>query len=539
MKSRITNYIVVMTILAALAAPMRLIAQDNPAYDKRQPRYSVTVLGTLGGTFSTAQGINNSGWLTGDANLAGDQTEHATVWRHGVITDLGTLGGPNSDALNDAHGRGLIVGVAQTSNLDPFGEIFVPYDCTPSGGLCQGVQNQSLGFIWQNGAMTALPTLGGNNSWALNANNRGQVVGTAENSTQDPSCIAPQVLDWEAVVWGPKQGQIQELPPFPGDPVGAALAINDSSQVVGGSGICESPSPAPFVHALLWQNGSVTDLGSLGGAMNNLAYAINNRGQVVGGSDLAGDITQHAFLWRDGVMSDLGTLPGDFSSFAYAINNAGQVVGQSCDASGNCRAFLWQDGSMTDLNTLIPPGSSLFLLVGNDINEGGEIAAQALDQSNGEVLAVWAIPCSGEQAGCNDGAVGPEVARGEASDHPKVLLPDNVRHQLRQRLGLGQFGTPTSGVSSPSSSPADQQDLSCAETKGETADASFQSGNCVVNPYTGKLTGHCIAGHFLHCSGGLSPWCPVGAAVKNPGWVQCTVFGRATEFDRDRGCEFR
>jgi probable HAF family extracellular repeat protein len=395
MKSRIPNYIVATTIIVALAAPMRLIAQDNPPNDKRQPRYSVTVLGTLGGTFSSAQSINNSGWLTGDANLAGDQTEHATVWHHGVITDLGTLGGPNSDALNAAHGRALIVGAAQTSNLDPFGETFVPYTCSPTGGFCQGLQNQSLGFLWQNGVMTALPTLGGNNSWALGANNQGQVVGTAENSIEDPSCIAPQVLDWEAVIWGPKQGQIQELSPFPGDPVGAALAINDSGQVVGGSGICESPSPAPFVHALLWQNGSVTDLGSLGGALNNLAYAINNRGQVVGGSDVMGDITQHAFLWQNGVMTDLGTLPGDFSSFAFGINNAGQVVGQSCDASGNCRAFLWQNGMMTDLNVLTAPGSPLFLSVANNINDGGEIAAQGFDQSNGEALAVWAVPSGG------------------------------------------------------------------------------------------------------------------------------------------------
>jgi probable HAF family extracellular repeat protein len=399
MKSRIPNCIIATAILVAVAAPTPLMAQNGPASDHRQPRYSVTVLSTLGGTFSTAQGINNSEWLTGDANLTGDQTEHATVWRQGVIIDLGTFGGPNSDALNAAHGRGLIVGVAQTATVDPLGEIFVPYDCTPSGGLCQGVQNGSLGFLWQNGVMTALPTLGGNNSWALNANNRGQVVGTAENSTHDPSCMPPQVLDWEAVIWGPKLGQLQELPPFPGDPVGAAIAINDSGLVVGGSGICESPSPIPFVHALLWQNGSVTNLGSLGGAMNNLAYAINNRAQVVGGSDVTGDTTQHAFLWQSGTMTDLGTLPGDSSSFAFGINNAGQVVGQSCDASGNCRAFLWQDGLMTDLNTLIPPGSSVFLLVANDINDGGEIAAQGFDQSNGEVLAIWAVPFGGNHPG--------------------------------------------------------------------------------------------------------------------------------------------
>lgn len=106
------------TLLISFCVVLMSIASQGqtPQEDAAvRPRYTVTSLGTLGGTFSTAQGINNSGWLTGDANLTGDQTEHATVWRNGVITDLGTLGGPNSDALNDVHGRGLIVFHLETS----------------------------------------------------------------------------------------------------------------------------------------------------------------------------------------------------------------------------------------------------------------------------------------------------------------------------------------------------------------------------------------------------------------------------------------
>ena len=203
----------------------------------------------------------------------------------------------------------------------------------------------------------------------------------------DPNCIPPQVLDYEAVIWGPKKGEIHELPAFSGDSVAAAFAINDNGQVVGESGSCGSgPGLSPiYIHAVLWQNGSVTDLGNLGGVMNNVANAINDGGQVVGGSDLPGDTTGHAFLWtKHNGMQDLGTLPGDFSSFAIGINNEGQVVGQSCDHSGNCRAFLWQNGVMTDINTLITPGSSLYLVSGNDINDEGDIVGQAFDQSSGD-----------------------------------------------------------------------------------------------------------------------------------------------------------
>lgn len=51
-----------------------------------------------------------------------------------------------------------------------------------------------------------------------------------------------------------------------------------------------------------------TDLGTLGGTVNNIAYAINESGRIVGASDLPGDSTGHAFLWEKGVMTDLGTL---------------------------------------------------------------------------------------------------------------------------------------------------------------------------------------------------------------------------------------
>jgi probable HAF family extracellular repeat protein len=131
----------------------------------------------------------------------------------------------------------------------------------------------------------------------------------------------------------------QQLPTFPGDPDGAALGINDNGLAVGYSGNC-GVFGVPL-HALLWQNGTATDLGNLGGTMNNLATDINNQGQVVGQSDLSGDTTFHAFLWQNGgPMADLGTLPGDFSSFAAAINSKGQVVGFSglvADIAGGSR----------------------------------------------------------------------------------------------------------------------------------------------------------------------------------------------------------
>jgi probable HAF family extracellular repeat protein len=356
------------------------------------------------------------------------------------MSDLGTAGGPNGSAgFPLKSNNGLVVGFAQTSTPDPLGENWTLY-CNLGDTLpCAGTDLVLPGFAWQDGVKTLMPTLGGNNGYATGANNRGQVVGFAETANQDPTCVPPQVLDYEAVIWNPVEGSIQMLPPFPGDTSGAAIGINDRTEVVGTSGQCAPVSPAIAVHALLWQNGHVTNLGSLGGLTGNLAYAINNRTQVVGISDVAGDTTAHAFLWQNGKMIDLGTLPGDVFSVAFSINNGGLVVGQSCDQNGNCRAFLWQNGVMTDLNAVISQGSSLSLISANDINDRGDIVGQGYDPNTGEAPGFLATPTGDDEA--SEGAVSAAPVQS-----PKIILPDNIRQQLRQRLRFGRFVVAPGGV---------------------------------------------------------------------------------------------
>ena len=235
---------------------------------------------------------------------------------------------------------------------------------------------RSLPFLWQNGVMTRLPTLGGANGVATVINNRGQVAGYAQNNTKDPGC---PVSRFEPVIW--ENGTIRKLPTYPGDPVGAALGINDNGQAVGVSGPCAAFNQNLGLnlvdsHALLWQDGAVTDLGNLGGDGGfggNHACAINNRGQVVGHSDLTGDSTFHAYLWtRETGMRDLGTL--DYASLALGINDKGDVVGASLDTSFNLRALLWENGVISDLNTRIAANpSGLYLLLAESIDAQGKI----------------------------------------------------------------------------------------------------------------------------------------------------------------------
>jgi probable HAF family extracellular repeat protein len=409
MKSRILMCITAMTLFAALAVPVRLAAQEQK---QEPPRYTVTDLGTLGGTFSLAGGINNNGLVEGFSTLSGDTAEHAFLWRKGVITDLGTLGGPNSDASWRPSDSGNAGGGAENSTPDPLVEDFCGY----------GTNLTCLPFLWRNDIkkMTPLPTLGGNNGWAAGINDQNELVGVAENTTIEPTCAGTsQVLQFKPVIW--RRGQVHELRTFPGDPVGAAFSINYWGQAAGYSGNCTTA-----FHAVLWQDGRAIDLGNLGGTMNNEGIDINNRGQVVGLSDLPGDTTYHAFLWQKRTgMIDLGTLPGDVASSGDGINSKGQVVGGSYDIDNNGRAYLWQNGVMTDLNTLIPPDSPLYLIEATGtINDRGQIAGEAWQISTGEVHAFLLTPTREHWA---------------ISERPKVVLPENVRKLVQQRRG-GRLG---------------------------------------------------------------------------------------------------
>jgi probable HAF family extracellular repeat protein len=304
----------------------RLIAAGNllAALLAAQPsHYSVTDLGPVGPAGQPFY-VTNNGLVAGAAaNSSG--AYRAVFWYRGLMSDVGTFGGANSTAYG-VNVRAQVVGWAETSDLDPYGEDFCGF----------GTHHICLPFIWQFGLMTPLPTLGGRSGTAFMVNSRGQVAGFTETANWDPACPPPQKYQFKPVLW--TNGSVQQLPTVAGDLVGQAYNVNESGQVVGASGVCAAFNPISLsnmqpLHALLWDNGVMTDLGNLGGtghAGGNFAYAINNKGQVVGGSDLPGDKASDAFLWtRSTGMQDLGIVAGDVSSAAIAINDAGDVVGAS------------------------------------------------------------------------------------------------------------------------------------------------------------------------------------------------------------------
>ena len=466
MKSRIFTWITGMTLFAGLAMPVRPQAQEQsaqqqPATQERKPkrvRYTVTDLGTLGGTYSFAFGVNNAGRVAGGAATPA-QTDFvsttAFLWtkRKGMI-NLGTLGPPAFPACPTCNSGGAAVVASgevaigsEIATPDPNGEDFCQY----------GTHRECLGAIWRNGVMTALPTFpGGNNANAFWINNLGQASGFAENDVADSSCsiVTPfQVRRFQPVIWGPN-GEIQRvLSPLvsKGDTVAYAFTINDKGQAVGNSGLCSTTGLPPFAvsnttaaHAVLWEsNGSVHDLGSLGGALNG-ASSINNRGEVVGVAQSPNDGTIHAFLWtRQTGMLDYGAFPGAVATVVgccHTNNDRGEIVGFAIDASG-MRALVWRGKVPIGLNTLIPKDSPWYLQAADSINDAGEIVGQGL--INGETHAFLATPCDRSHADaecCGDDIEGTAPEGDETTERPTVVLSENARELLQHRSPIGRFG---------------------------------------------------------------------------------------------------
>lgn len=340
--------------------------------------------GTLA-DFGALPSVNNSGpiWITDGGLIAGLSDNgvidpltglpefRAVLWQEGNITNLGTLEG-NESVAGGVNDRGQVSGCANNAMSDSFNL------------GCVGSPQQGRAFLWHNGVMEDLGTLGGPDSAAGPINERGEVAGWALlNSTPNPTTGIPTQHPF---LW--QNGIMHDLGTIGGTAVFEVNDLNNHSQVVGGMNVAGDQSYHPF----LWDGQSIKDLGTLGGNFGN-ADSLTEAGAVVGWSTTPGDLAAHAFLWRRGTMVDLGVNPGNLCSIAYIINSREQVVGGSDDCFGNnSLAFVWEKGSIADLNGLVINDAGVQLTVAVGLNEAGEIAAQGV-VSNGDLHAFLLIPC--------------------------------------------------------------------------------------------------------------------------------------------------
>ncbi|WP_374565338.1 DUF3466 family protein [Ideonella sp.] len=258
--------------------------------------------------------IDDQGTVVGNSYVG--SVEHAMLWDGAAIHDLGTFGEDECGGCKSfsqawaINGKGAVVGYSDTANHD--------YQA----------------FVWRDGTMTKLPTLGGTRS--------------------------------------------------------SAHGINDAGDVVGFSSLANGTS-----HAFLYRDGQIRDLGLLRSGDTSTAYAINNLGQVVGDGNTGQTKPRRvAFLYdSQGGLRELPLLKGWHEMTAHDINDAGWVVG-SAIAAGHQSGYVFDGQATFDLNFAISEKDRKQWRIyhATDINAKGQILVEAQNKKDGTTRVLVLTP---------------------------------------------------------------------------------------------------------------------------------------------------
>jgi len=340
------------------------IGPKTPISPSRAPLYEIMDLGTLGGSTSAANDINDSGHVVGWAESS-TGLRWGFLWMGTQMYSLRHWTNEEAEAL------------ALSNHLEE----------TCGWGLSSGNRRA---LIWVFDLIADLGTFGGEEAVCHDLNNVGGSAGWAQNAAGHHRAFRESSY------------AIVELGTLGGDNA-EAHGINDSWQIVGWSELAPDSDPGrvPLLeprHACRWWSSNILDLGTLGGP-SSAAEGINESGQVVGAADTGGSdpAYPHAFLWLpapaygwNAGMHDLGTLPQMPTSKAWNLNDADEIVGESGTADATAtRAFRWDPiNGMLDLNDRLVTGEDWVLLSARSVNSHGQIVGSGL---HGGVLRAYLL----------------------------------------------------------------------------------------------------------------------------------------------------
>ena len=359
-------------------------------------RHIIRAALTLAATVSTAAALA--------AGLPGAAAPAAAATTTYTITDLGSLGGGVTHGLA-INAAGQVTGDSVLSQL-----VQVPCPVQKYGGPKKCFAHPDHAFVWSNGTMNDLGSLGGLSSQGVAINGSGEVVGESATKSAGPyapflwdghsmkalsapttvhgindsgqivgQCFDPVFIQTTACVVSngtvtalPESNPsiecvyINTIPPS----IPAADAINNNGQILGNCFY------SALGLAIVWTNDTPTVLPTLGGVASS-GTAISGNGQVVGTSETAAG-AEDGFWWSNGTLTDLG------SAFSpAAVNDSGVIVGGQ---------FVYSNGTLQNLNSLIPAGSGYQIQTATGINDNGQIVANATDTATNQGHALLLTP---------------------------------------------------------------------------------------------------------------------------------------------------
>ena len=351
------------------------------------PGLSGIDLGTLGGTFSMATAVNESGRTVG-WSYTGTGASHAFSWTSltGMI-DIGTLGGDYAVAYGVNDG-GIVVGRSATGS------------------------GAAHAFVWDaTNGMTDLGTLGGASSVATKVNSSGAVVGMSDTASG-----ATHSFVWDATNGMTDLGTL-------GGSTTLVSAINDAGHVVGQSNIANNVNQ----HGFVWDaTNGMTDLGTLGG-QTSTASGINASGQISGTSDTdpGAPYINHGYLWTPGVgMADAGSVVS-----VVGLNNSAQLAGDALATFTTDDAVRW---SATAGATMLGVGHASVAINNSGEIAGGVLQGFVVDRFDGVTYLAGPVPADFTAVNdLNDAG----QAVGYWADNPEPWFSGNGHAMLWTRSG--------------------------------------------------------------------------------------------------------
>lgn len=305
--------------------------------------------------------LNDRGEVVGSRSV-GRGPLSAFLWRNGEYTNLQDVVAPTGSDFTQAAGindLSTMVGFRAVPNFE--------------------------GFVLRDSQVTPLTIVAGEISvFPTDINDRGQIIVESYGGPQSGSFFVDR-------------GRAELLPGLTSADAMSAISINDRGVVLGNS------QRLGTSRAVLWRNGTLTDLGVTGGSNSVIGTDLNNRNQAVGYVNLASG--EGAFIWRNGKMKLLPPVPpaAQRSTRAISINDFGVVAGHtlvSLPTGNELIATLWLREQPIDLNTLVraddPLRPYVHLEEAIEINNRGDIVATGEDARDPMVRLTYFLTLSNE-----------------------------------------------------------------------------------------------------------------------------------------------